>query len=72
MIEIVSEPIDTQAVLAAVSDNRSGAALLFLGTTREFTDGRQTTSLDLRVLPRDGDCKTHGIARPSLREMVAN
>lgn len=46
VIQIVSEPIDTQSVLDSVADNRSGASILFLGTTREFTDGRQTASLD--------------------------
>jgi molybdopterin synthase catalytic subunit len=46
MIDIISEPIDPAAVLARVASNGAGAVVLFLGTTREFTDGRQTTALD--------------------------
>ena len=46
MIQLTDNPIDTQAVLAAVATPAAGAIVLFLGTTREFTDGRQTTSLD--------------------------
>jgi len=45
MIDIVSDPIDTAAVLAAVQSPAAGAVTLFLGTTREFTGGRQTTTL---------------------------
>jgi molybdopterin synthase catalytic subunit len=46
MIDIVSEPIDTAAVLGSVASNEAGAVVLFLGTTREFTGGRQTAALD--------------------------
>ncbi|MCE9554915.1 MAG: molybdenum cofactor biosynthesis protein MoaE [Planctomycetes bacterium] len=46
MTQLTDNPIDTQAVLAAVATPAAGAVVLFLGTTREFTDGRQTTALD--------------------------
>lgn len=46
MIEIVTEPIDAAAVLAAVQSNAAGAVTLFLGTTREFTGERRTQSLE--------------------------
>ena len=46
MIALTSQPIDTSEVLARVHSNRAGAVVLFLGTTREVTDGRQTESLD--------------------------
>ncbi len=46
MIELTDQPIDTAKVLAEVQSPASGAVVLFLGTTREFTDGRQTESLD--------------------------
>jgi molybdopterin synthase catalytic subunit len=46
MIDIVSNPIDTQEVLLRVASPRAGAVVLFLGTTREFTAGQQTASLD--------------------------
>jgi molybdopterin synthase catalytic subunit len=46
MIELVTVPIDTEAVLARVASPDAGAAVLFLGTTRRVTDGRETESLD--------------------------
>jgi molybdopterin synthase catalytic subunit len=46
MIQITSDPIDPSAVLQRVASNRAGAVVLFLGTTREFTEDRQTESLD--------------------------
>ena len=51
MIEIVEDPIDTDAVLRSVHSHQAGAALLFVGTTREFTDGRQTQSLTYECYP---------------------
>ncbi len=45
MIEITHEPIDTAALLRAVESNLAGAAVLFLGTTREVTGDRRTRSL---------------------------
>ncbi len=46
MIELVTAPIDTEAVLAHVASPAAGAVVLFLGTTRQFTHGRETQSLD--------------------------
>ncbi len=46
MIQLTQERIDNDAVLRSVSDNAAGAVVLFLGTTREFTEGRKTSSLD--------------------------
>lgn len=45
MISIVSEKIDTAAVLDSVSSPRAGASVLFVGTTRQFTGDRETTQL---------------------------
>ncbi len=45
MIELTSSPIDTACVLAHVSSPEAGAVVLFLGTTRKFTAGRETESL---------------------------
>ena len=39
-------PIDVSATLADVRSNRAGAVVLFLGTTREFTEGKQTQMLE--------------------------
>lgn len=46
MVDITHLPIDTQALLARVTSPASGAVVLFLGTTRQWTDGRETASLD--------------------------
>ena len=46
MISLTHSPIDPAAVLAQVASNDAGGVVLFLGTTREFTRGRRTTSLD--------------------------
>src|SRR5262249_41677015 len=46
MIEITDKPIDTQALLDRVTSPAAGAVVLFLGTTRQFTAGRETASLD--------------------------
>jgi molybdopterin synthase catalytic subunit len=57
MIQLTTERIDTDAVLAAVSDNAAGAAVLFVGTTREFTAGRQTSSLEYDCYPEMAEKK---------------
>jgi molybdopterin synthase catalytic subunit len=46
MVNLTREPIDTSALLAAASQPAAGAVVLFLGTTRELTAGRQTVTLD--------------------------
>jgi molybdopterin synthase catalytic subunit len=46
MICITDQPIDTQALLQRAASPAAGAIVLFLGTTRELTDGRQTVALD--------------------------
>lgn len=45
MVVLTWDPIDTEAALARVQSTQAGALVLFLGTTREFTSGRQTTRL---------------------------
>ncbi len=45
MIQLTSQPIDEAALLAQVRSSAAGAIVLFLGTTREFTAGKQTASL---------------------------
>jgi molybdopterin synthase catalytic subunit len=46
MIALTDQPIDTTHVLAQVHSLRAGASVLFLGTTRAETEGRQTVALD--------------------------
>lgn len=51
VIAITELPIDSAAVLAEVSSDEAGAVVLFLGTTRQFTRGRETASLDYECYP---------------------
>ncbi|HID23882.1 MAG TPA: molybdenum cofactor biosynthesis protein MoaE, partial [Planctomycetaceae bacterium] len=46
MITLTREPIDLTAVTDSVRSDASGAVVLFLGTVREWTDGRRTLALD--------------------------
>jgi molybdopterin synthase catalytic subunit len=46
MIDLITTPIDTDDVLRRVASPEAGAVVLFLGTTRRSTDGRETASLD--------------------------
>jgi len=63
MIEITHAPIDPAEVLRHVASNQAGAVVLFLGTTREFTDGRQTESLEYECYPE--------MARQKMGELVS-
>ncbi len=46
MIEITHLPIETDKVLASVQSDQSGASVLFVGTTRQFTGDKETLKLD--------------------------
>src|SRR3989304_4167960 len=46
MIKLTHEPIDACNLLSGASSPEAGAGVLFLGTTRELTDGRRTVALD--------------------------
>lgn len=63
MIEITEGPIDHAAVTESVRSNRAGAVVSFLGTVREFTGGRQTTSLEYEAYP--------AMARAKMAELEA-
>lgn len=45
MIELTQQPLDTALLLARAQSPQAGAVLLFLGVTRQHTDGRETTEL---------------------------
>jgi molybdopterin synthase catalytic subunit len=51
MILLTHDRIDPARVLAQVESHQAGAAVLFLGTTREFTGERRTSSLDYECYP---------------------
>lgn len=46
MIRLTESPIDTAAVIESVRRPAAGAVVLFLGTVREITEGRNTESLE--------------------------
>jgi len=57
VVSLTDKPIDSATVLAQVASNDAGAMVLFLGTTREFTNGRRTVSLDYECYPEMAEKK---------------
>jgi len=45
MIHLTEDPIDTEKMLQQAQSPEAGAVVLFLGTTRRLTDGRETIQL---------------------------
>lgn len=52
LIDIVESAIDTDLLLQQVSNHQTGAVVLFLGNTREFTGDKQTTYLSYECYPK--------------------
>ena len=46
MIRITSDAINPVEVLESVKSNQAGASVLFVGTTRRFTEGKETLQLE--------------------------
>jgi len=63
MIQLTNEPIDSAALTEAVRSNSAGAVVLFLGTVREMTNGRQTVALDYEAFSQ--------MAEAQLEELLA-
>ena len=57
MISLTDMPIEPAALLAQVASHEAGAVVLFLGTTREITQGRRTASLDYECYPEMAEKK---------------
>jgi len=57
MIHLTTSPIDYAALTESVRSNAAGAVVLFLGTVREMTDGRQTIALDYEAFPQMAEAK---------------
>lgn len=51
MVLLTNDPIDYTALTEQVRSPAAGAAVLFLGTVREMTAGRQTLALDYEAYP---------------------
>jgi molybdopterin synthase catalytic subunit len=63
MIQLTHESIDFASLTESVRSNAAGAVLLFLGTVREMTDGRQTIALDYEAFPE--------MAKAKFEELIA-
>ncbi len=63
IIELTSGPIDYAELTERVRSNQAGAVVLFLGTVREMTSGRQTSSLDYEGYPEMAEKTTAEIDR---------
>lgn len=63
LIEITEGPIDYAALTERVRSDRAGAVCLFLGTVRELTGDKRTTSLEYEAYPE--------MARRKLAELDA-
>lgn len=57
MIELTREAIDYTGLTESVRSHQSGAVVLFLGTVREMTEGRQTVALDYDAFPEMAEAK---------------
>jgi molybdopterin synthase catalytic subunit len=57
MIELTHNEIQASALLDGVRSNQAGAVVLFLGTTREMTGSRRTSSLDYECYPEMAEKK---------------
>jgi len=57
MVELTKQRIDACALLARASRPDAGAVVLFLGTTRELTDGRRTLTLDYEAYDEMAEMK---------------
>jgi molybdopterin synthase catalytic subunit len=52
MIHLTHAEIDYVALTESVRSDQAGAVVLFLGTVRELTAGRQTVALDYEAYPQ--------------------
>ena len=67
IIELTQSPIDYQALTERVRSPQAGAVLLFLGTVREFTSGRQTLRLGYEAYPQMALKKMKELAEEACR-----
>ena len=63
MIHLTNEPIDHAAVTELVRRPDCGGVVVFLGTVRDLTDGRETAALDYEAYPGMAEKKLAEIER---------
>ncbi|MBM84124.1 MAG: molybdopterin converting factor [Planctomycetaceae bacterium] len=57
MIQLTHDTIDYARLTEDVRSDQAGAVVLFLGTVREMTEGRQTVALDYDAYPEMAEAK---------------
>lgn len=67
LIQIVSEPVNPQALLDSVASDLAGAVVLFVGTTRQLTDGRETIQLSYDCYQPMALKKMHQLAEQAIQ-----
>jgi molybdopterin synthase catalytic subunit len=67
MARLTDQVIDTQRLLQQVASREAGAVVLFLGTTRGVTEGRETSSLDYESYPEMAEQKLAELEEEALR-----
>ncbi len=66
-VELTDKPIQVEEVTSFVTTRTAGAVLVFLGTVREFTAGKQTISLDYEAYPEMALAKMNEIVDEALK-----
>lgn len=69
MIELTETPLDASAVLALVADPECGAEVLFLGTTRQWTDLPAECGSTLRIDIPNSETSPVASSTPELRRV---
>ncbi|MCA9042360.1 MAG: molybdenum cofactor biosynthesis protein MoaE [Planctomycetaceae bacterium] len=62
-IELTHDVIQTDNVYNLVASKEAGAVVLFLGTVREMTAGRQTVALDYDAYPEMAQAQMESLAQ---------
>ena len=63
-VDLTTDPINYAALVERARDPSSGAVVLFLGTVRDFSEGKSVASLDYETYP--------AMARQKLTEVVSS
>lgn len=63
MIQLTHGPIDTNGLIQTVRSPAAGAVVLFLGTARETSGGRETTALEYECYPEMAQAKLAELER---------
>jgi len=63
IVELTKAPIDYHHLIERIRSPQAGAVLLFLGTVREFTSGRQTLRLGYEAYPQMALTKMRELAK---------